>query len=93
MMDLYVASGDHLIVRAPSIYTNRNNCRMQLEDCTIYRLGSWVTGFWRDKNGTKWTTAAKYACESGDALRQYHSIGPITISWLRDQGFIDPLHN
>jgi len=90
MMQLYC--GDKLIVRTQSIYVSRNNSRIHLDDCIIYRPGNYKSGFWRDEYGRKWTSAAKFACESGDVLRAYHSIGHITLGFLRDNGFIDNLH-
>lgn len=73
-----------VVTRGPSIFTNR----IKREDCVIKRRNlEWGA---RHTDGHRYTTMARFACETGNVLRSYEALPPeITIGHLVGWGFID----
>jgi len=71
--------------RAPS----PNMSRLGHDDVMVCRRGSWGM---RHPDGNLYRCCVRYAAESGAVLREFEWIPPIvTVEWLRDKGFIDPV--
>ncbi|WP_373031660.1 hypothetical protein [Sulfurovum sp.] len=78
----------YMIKKGPSIFTNRNNASIKLDDVSIFESGKDHGVKFEGEEG-RFCTIARIAAEDGDFIRSYSKLpNCINVDLLRQWGFV-----